>query len=201
MVKALVGEVKTLSQSEINSIITPLSAEALARLEKKNEALRMQSLCAISLLNRLVGRSLLSRLKYEENGRPYLDGVDVDISFSHTDSYVACATSDKRSSRVGIDIETKAITDDEAKKIARRFFSVGEQDVLNKSENVKQAFLEIWTKKEALKKHLDDGRPLLSLDTSEPESFGVEFLTRTLPNGALTVCTKKGEVCDIKFLF
>ena len=175
MVKARVGEVKTLSQSEINSIITPLSAEALARLEKKNEALRMQSLCAISLLNRLVGRSLLSRLKYEENGRPYLDGVDVDISFSHTDSYVACATSDKRSSRVGIDIETKAITDDEAKKIARRFFSVGEQDVLNKSENVKQAFLEIWTKKEALKKHLDDGRPLLLLDTSEPESFGVEF--------------------------
>ena len=202
MVKVLVGKVKTLSQSEINSTIAPLSAEALARLEKKNETLRTQSLCALSLLKKLVGEETFSRasLKYEENGRPYFEDLDIDISLSHTDSYVACAISDKRSSRVGIDAETKAITDDEAKKIAHRFFSVGEQDILNKSENVKQAFLEIWTKKEALKKHLDDGRPLLSLDTSEPESFGVEFISRTLPNGALTVCAKKGEVCDIKFL-
>ena len=202
MVKVLVDKVESLSEYEISEIIGALSPEALARLGKKNGTLRTQSLCALSLLKKLVGDETFSRasLKYEENGRPYFEDLDIDISLSHTDSYVACAVSDKKSSRVGIDIETKSVSDDEAKKIARRFFSVGEQDILNTSENVRQTFLEIWTKKEALKKHLDDSCPLLSLDTSEPESFGVKFVTRTLPNGILSVCPEKGELCDIKFL-
>ena len=202
MVKALVDKVKFLSQNEINEISAKLSAEALCRLDQKRDGdLRAQALCALKLLKDLVGDEALSHLKYKESGRPYFDGIDVDISISHTDAYVACAVSDKSSSRVGIDVESKAVADDEAKKIARRFFSVGEQDVLKKSENVRQTFLEIWTKKEALKKHLDDISPLLSFDTCEAEIFGVELATQALPHGTLSVCVRQGEVCDIKILF
>ena len=171
MVKVLVDKVESLSEYEISEIIGALSPEALARLGKKNGTLRTQSLCALSLLKKLVGDETFSRssLKYEENGRPYFEDLDIDISLSHTDAYVACAVSDKKNSRVGIDIETKSVSDDEAKKIARRFFSVGEQNIFNTSENARQTFLEIWTKKEALKKYLDDSSPLLSLDTCAPE--------------------------------
>ena len=202
MVKVLVDKVESLSEYEISEIIGALSPEALARLGKKNGTLRTQSLCALSLLKKLVGDETFSRssLKYEENGRPYFEDLDIDISLSHTDAYVACAVSDKKNSRVGIDIETKSVSDDEAKKIARRFFSVGEQNIFNTSENARQTFLEIWTKKEALKKYLDDSSPLLSLDTCAPEKYGVEFVTRTLPNGIVSVCVRRGEALDIKIL-
>ena len=204
MVRILVDKVKDLSENEINEITASLSAEAVDRLaKKKNTVFHTQSLCALSLLKSLVGDEMFSHgnLKYEENGRPYFEDLDIDISLSHADSYVACAVSDKKNSRVGIDVESKALSDGEAKKIARRFFSVGEQNIFNTSENARQTFLEIWTKKEALKKHLDDSSPLLSLDTCAPEKFGVEFLTRTLPNGIVSVCVRRGEALDIKILF
>ena len=201
MVKVLVCKTKELSKNEIDAITAALSPEALSRVEKKRDGhLRAQSLCAMMLLSELVGKEALARLKYRENGRPYLDGADLDISISHTEAWCACAASDSSQSKIGIDIENCLFSSDEAKKIARRFFSIGEQKLLNESKDESKTFLEIWTKKEALKKRLGTDIPFSQLDTTLPEEYGVEFITQSLPCGALSVCIKKGDRCEVGFL-
>lgn len=198
MVKVLICNTKKLSKDEIDKITVALSADALSRLEKKcDERLRSQSLCALTLLSELLGKEALARLKYGEGGRPYLDGADLDISISHTDALCACAASDSAQSTVGIDVESRAIPSDQRKKIARRFFSIDEQKILNESKDGGKTFLEIWTKKEALKKRLGTNIPFSQLDTTRPEEYGVEFITQALPCGTLAVCVKKGEECEI----
>ena len=200
MVRVFVKSINELSDTEKDKIISLLSSDAKKRIEKKRDAaLYTASLSALALLASVLGEDALSHLCYEESGRPYLDGINADVSISHSTTLVAVAVSDKKSSRAGVDLEERHLSHDEIKNIARRFFSADEQNLLSERQYESQAFLEIWTKKEALKKHLGTSVPFPSLDTSRPEEYGVEFITHALPCGALAICVKKGEPYELIF--
>ena len=200
MVRVFIKEINKLTDSQKNEILALLSPDALKRVQKKRDSeLQNASVCALSLVADKLGKQALSSLSYEESGRPFLDSIDADISISHSKTLVAIAISDKKSSRVGVDLEEKIFSPEEMKKIARRFFSADEQRILSESQDESKTFLEIWTKKEALKKRHGTSVPFSSLDTSRPEEYGVEFITQALPCGALAICVKKGEPHELIF--
>lgn len=90
------------------------------------------------------------------------------FSISHSGDYVACAVSvgDKAfPADVGVDIECGRIgTECEYTKIANRFFSKQELTAFESSMrriSDREAFLKIWTAKEAISKQCGKGQPYL----------------------------------------
>ncbi len=92
------------------------------------------------------------RFRTGENGKPYIENVDVCFSISHSSDIAVCAISDKP---VGIDIERiRGINTD----IAKKHFTTDEQEyVFEKKCFSKQRFFEIWTRKEAYAKMIGKG--------------------------------------------
>jgi phosphopantetheinyl transferase len=85
---------------------------------------------------------------------------------------------------VGIDIEEKSATP----RTSTRFLTQNEQKMLESGT----AYLEIWTKKEALFKFLkNDSLPLPTIDSATPEKYGATLDTRETDEYYLTVCTEK----------
>ncbi len=92
-------------------------------------------------------------LTRNERGRPSFKGVEnIDFSLSHSKHTIACAVMIGEEARVGVDTE-ETPTDENAERIARRFFSDGERETVRQQGG--DGFVEIWTKKEALVKYLD----------------------------------------------
>ena len=102
MIKIYIKEIKNFNEGETEIIKKALSNEALERLNKKrNEALHLASLCALSLLT----DEQRTDLCYTENGSPHFKTIDGDISISHSKTYIAVAISNSKNIPVGIDIE------------------------------------------------------------------------------------------------
>lgn len=196
MVKISVGRTRPLSEDEENGLICSLSENALARLSKKKDAgLRSQSLYAYFLLSETVGCELFAGggLAFEESGRPYFTNIDCDVSISHTNGYAACAVSEKKGTRVGVDVENTVPDEETIRKISARFFSASEQAELSQADDTGSAFLEIWTKKEALKKCLTNELTASPLPDTE-STVGFRFITRNIGDGTvLSVCIPKNE--------
>lgn len=86
------------------------------------------------------------RLAENEYGKPYVVGEDIYFNLSHSGKFAVLAISD---SNVGIDIECKT---KDCMKLAKRFFCKEECEKLAASKNdeeLRNAFLEYWTIKEA----------------------------------------------------
>ena len=82
-----------------------------------------------------------------QNGKPFIDKVGVFFSISHTKNRVYCAVSDRN---IGIDAEfLSGRSDTQIQKFANRFFLENEIEFVKKKEFSEEAFLEVWTKKEA----------------------------------------------------
>jgi len=87
-----------------------------------------------------------------EYGKPYLrDYPGFRFNISHTRSAIAVAFSN---SDIGVDIEHVKSPDI---KIAERFFTLQESELIVRSKNPDQAFCEIWTAKEAYIKFQGEG--------------------------------------------
>lgn len=161
-------------------------------LLKKHRPSAYRSLASLRLLGKLLYPLTASPvLKRDKNGRPYLIDLDkIDFNISHTESLAICAVCVSENSdiapKVGIDVEDIYIKDPTA--LVDRFFSEGEKQYFYASDNKKQTFTEIWTKKEAYIKYIGTGlaTPLTSFDTTA--NPGVKFETFKHGNSIITVC-------------
>lgn len=156
-----------------------IAAEALLR-----HALREQGICDIQVLT-------------EENGKPYLQGLPVHFSISHSGEFVLCAIS---SQSVGCDIQQIKQPD---LKLAKRYFAAGEMGLL---ESAPELFHRLWVLKESLGKALGCGlnesilrrefdltgaAPILK---NEPSYFFREF---SLPGYQCAVCSQTKNISDL----
>lgn len=110
------------------------------------------------LLRAYAGLAAAPALEHSQFGKPHApaaDGVEFNLSHSGPRALLAFA----RKLPLGIDLERieRRVDPDE---IARRFFDAGEADALGRlpsAEARRQAFLQLWTRKEAVLKALGRG--------------------------------------------
>lgn len=139
----------------------------------------------------------------DENGRPYIAHASgapkFDFNFSHAGRYVVCALAIAENAdeepRVGVDVEVPR-PHVKKERLAQRFFSDGERQVLEKAAFDDREFLRIWTKKEAYLKFVGTGLSggLREADTTRPDVLGVVFTEYTVdgaPDAVVTLCVKK----------
>ncbi len=186
MITIYIKKIQNISEDEKQNIINSLSASAKERLNKKrNESLRLASLCALSLLN----DEQRADLKYTENGNPFFNKLNQDISISHSKNYTAVAISTSKSEKIGVDIEDTSNVNP-----ATRFLTENEKQVV--TDTLK--FLEIWTKKEALFKFLkNDSTPFVQLDSTKPEKHSASFSTAQVNDYVITICKEKSSEIEI----
>ncbi len=181
MIEIRIKKIRGISAEEQENIIKTLSTEARERLSKKREPhLYLSSISAYSLLT----ENERADLDFTEGGIPFLKILDADISISHSQNYACTAISESKNARVGIDIEEKSSTP----RTSTRFLTQNERKMLERGT----AYLEIWTKKEALFKFLkNDSLPLPTIDSATPEKYGATLEMRETDEYYLTVCTEK----------
>lgn len=91
------------------------------------------------------------------HGKPYFPShPDVHFSVSHTGTLWVCAFADKE---IGCDVQEHRENDDPARlsRLAKRWFSDGERQVLEECGYQPAEFYRIWARKEAYVKFTGDG--------------------------------------------
>ena len=164
-------------------------------LSRKNPDSIKQSLCALNglvwLLRKAGVRESGLILERSANNKPYFANSGVRFSLSHSEDCFACVIS---STEVGIDIETKKITQDKIELISTRFFNSGERAFV--SENIQKNFLKVWTAKEAYTKMLDI---TLAQGFARCDFFGSDnfFLDFEYETATVALCTLLRESVNI----
>ncbi|HEY9116150.1 MAG TPA: 4'-phosphopantetheinyl transferase superfamily protein [Bacteroidales bacterium] len=104
-------------------------------------------------------------LQTTENGKPFIEKSPISFSFSSNGEY--CAIAIGKNQQIGIDIELLK-DDSEYRQMAKMFFSVAEFDFLENisDEKLPEAFLKIWTAKEAFIK---------ANKVADPAQFSITF--------------------------
>ena len=129
-------------------------------------------------------------LARNENGKPFFENSDVKFNISHSKGYVACAASVGED--VGVDVEASNITEEKAKKLAKRYF--GEQEIAEVKKCPK-VFARIWSEKEAKAKFFGDSvGNILFNEKSNANfyiSYGVKLHRFAIDNIPITLCTKR----------
>lgn len=167
-------------------------------------------------------RDNLSCLRYDAYGKPYLDGHDnLAFNLSHAGHLAACAlhitAPDEVASSVGIDVEQVICDRERAARMANRYFSEAERELLataTEEDAYCAMFTRIWTRKEALLKQMGLGLSAISrADSCFPDEHGCAYLEREIdmlaefPSGKteqqhyfLTVCAEKAviEACEAR---
>jgi len=114
-----------------------------------------------------------------KHGKPYLEGLPLHFSVSHTGGLWCCMVSE---SNVGIDVQEMKSAN--YGKLAERFFAGEEARFVN--ENGAGGFFDVWVRKEACIKYIGEGLPAIS-------SFSV------VKGGKLAELVEyKGQVCFVK---
>ena len=186
MIIVYITPIKNLTDTEIARILNSLSENSIARLNKKrNEAQHLSSLCALSL----IPKGMSADLDHAESGKPFFKTLDASISISHSEKFAAIALSTSKNEKVGIDVED--IDKFTANHSFARFFTENER----KSIETGTSEIEIWTKKEALFKHLSTNISFISLDTATAIQ---KFTTLAVDNSLVTVCTDQNA--EIEFI-
>lgn len=161
-----------------------------AIMSRKNEESKKESLCALTLLSRLImktGADMFSLiLARSHNGKPYFKDSYLHFSLTHSKGYAAAALSDI--SPVGLDLECSSVPPDTARKLAARWFDEKEESEFSRGI---ESFARIWTKKEAYAKMQDI--PLSALVSREKYTDGlsaenVDYSYFDANNFPLTLC-------------
>jgi 4'-phosphopantetheinyl transferase len=118
------------------------------------------------------------RLRYEEQGKPFLDHpTNLQFSLSHTQSTAAIAVARER--KVGIDLETLC-NDMDFELIAKAYFSTAEAETIySGGPHLADIFFRYWTAKESYLKAIGTGLtlPLDSFEVSDEPPDGTDRLT------------------------
>lgn len=156
-------------------------------------------------------RGILPAVRYDSYGKPYFEGHEnASFNISHSHHLAACALQTAPigtvATQVGIDVQMVVCDTERAERVAARYFSEAEKDLLCHSAGSDlgycRLFTRIWTRKEALLKYWGVGlHRIEQADTAKIAEHGCKFiesdadLTVDLPNGThpqeaycLTVC-------------
>lgn len=139
------------------------------------------------------------RLRYEEQGKPFLDHpTDLQFNFAHTQNTAAIAVA--RGRKVGIDLETLR-NDVDFELIAKNYFSTAEaEEMFLGGPHVADIFFRYWTTKESYLKAIGVGLtvPLNTFEVRpEPEGKTDRLTMKTQTDNRWTCCAWKPcpELC------
>ncbi len=142
-------------------------------IERRGYEYKLSGLSAYGMLVSVLNKKgIYDRIRFYENGKPYIEGNPVYFSLSHTRGLAVCAVSDFP---VGIDAEMLR----ETKMSAMKRFTQAEQSYIHTSDDMKKAFFTVWTGKESAVKVLG-GSIFSSLDkvctVSEKQNYKTFFI-------------------------
>ena len=83
---------------------------------------------------------------YSENGKPYLEGSDVDFNVSHSGGWVVLGFG--RNRNIGVDVE-QIKREMAVLSIASRYFTPEEAKVIQDADDQHGTFFKLWARKEA----------------------------------------------------
>lgn len=141
--------------------------------------------------------------KFDENGKPYLEGCDIQFNISHSDNCVVAAFDKKP---VGVDVENSNREIKNVNSLAKRIFTESEMLKFEKHNKSKQFLLKVWTQKEACLKLIGTGikQGLKSVEINGNIGIcnGNKYYFKTVDyNGYfVSVCSEKRISCKLKEL-
>lgn len=108
--------------------------------------------CILKCLDAYLGDKRDLSVFRDENGKPFVRGLDrpIGISVSHSEELFACAIAEEN---VGLDVQFERKVNYE--RLSKRYFSLAEQDHVIKYS--KEGFFEVWVRKEAYAKYTGAG--------------------------------------------
>ncbi len=162
----------------------------------KNSARQKQSLGALICLGKLLNK--LNITGYEimrtANGKPFFNSSNApSFSLAHTGALCAAALADNNE-QIGIDIELVGKPFD-LESISRRFFTADERIYMATMGNSEEAFLNVWTAKEAYAKLT--GESVFSLGDI-PKQIHIQTCSLDTLQGQITLSIASFEKSDIK---
>lgn len=196
---------KTLSAEELRAY------QGLRDPEKRREFLWSRWLVRRSLARYLRRRKGTPRDSRRRGGKPFLPGMGLEMSLSHTEGLVTCCFGRRA---VGIDVERVVNGPSDRRRfslLARRFFTARENKDLDamSPERRSREFLRLFTVKEAYGKALGRGLEAFRRPPRLPvplgrrfRSRGREFLTdlRRIPGYCLALVSRSG-VKPVRYRF
>lgn len=177
-----------------SSLINRLTAERTEKLHRLKQ-ISDKKLClgAGLLLDDYVIKGKKSLYNISENGKPYFENGPY-FSISHSGNFAVLAVSDNE---IGCDIEKQ--TDRNFFELSRFVFHKNETELITQSDNVKDAFFTLWTKKEAFLKYSGIGFRRktteidLSQDTFEENGIVYYFKHYNKDNCKICLCSAKND--------
>ena len=173
----------------------------IARHFDENVSLkRKESVCAkfilCNMLEKLYGMKDFF-ITADKNGKPYMKNASLFFNISHSKDIVFCTVCEKE---VGCDVQ---VISEFKPKVAERFFTENEYNVLSESETPDTDFIKLWTVKESILKYSGKGIAggLSSYDFYDcinKDSFtkyGLNFKTFIMDKYAFTFCSKEEKSC------
>lgn len=135
-----------------------------------------------------------------ENGKPFIVNSPLHFNISHCDDYILCVCANRA---VGCDVEKVRPYNE---KVACRFFTSDEFNVLSGSKNRDADFMRMWTLKESALKFSGEGLSggLNRWDFSEyytRDSFCIKdfnFTCRTYGDYIVSICSTDSEIKEFK---
>lgn len=169
--------IKEMDGASYDEALAMMDGERRRRVkELPNEDDRKRSAAGELLLRRAVaarlgGSAQGAPLRWDENGKPYVEGQPFYVSVSHSGPYVVCAVGQHV---LGVDVEVIRGAEE---KFMRRACSEAEMAYIRYGDaGCFQRFWECWTAKEALFKLTGKG-PLLALSRLElPEGVVLDHM-------------------------
>ena len=183
---------ENINDFDLDEAITLLSEQRREQVARyKLEGPRRQAVAAYLLLRKalreMYGIHDAPVFEYDANGKPSILGhPEIFFNLSHCRKAVACVVAD---SPVGIDVEETCRFSD---SIARYTLDDEEYESVVKADNPSQAFIRLWTMKEALLKYTGEGlrRDIKTVLRLSPANK-VEFLTELHDGYVVSVVNTK----------
>ena len=194
--------------SKIQALLRDLALDVDNRkLEawKQQKPRLAESISGVLLLQRglkIVGISPQGEaLRYEPNGRPYLQSGRAEFNISHTVGVAACAIRTGTDCRVGVDVERlqgrSALS---MQRIADRWFTEAERSWFRETPD-EACFLRIWTGKEALAKRTGVGLGgLAGCDVTKPPK-DVKLKIYQWEAGIVSLCYPATETAPAEIMW
>lgn len=167
---------------------------------------KQQGVCAELLLYEALkkaapGAQLPPEIAVNENGKPFLAGLSLRFSLSHSGELAFCAVSDDE---IGADVQKISAYDP---RLAQRFFAAGERACIEAASDRDRAFTRIWALKESYIKALGLGlsAPLGSFDLCPEGEFlpamaGFGFWHAEAEGCVFALCAKNGSAQPDEFV-
>lgn len=183
---------ENINDFDLDEAMTLLSEQRREQVARyKMEGPRRQAVAAYLLLRKalreMYGIYDAPVFEYDANGKPSILGhPEIFFNLSHCRKAVACVVAD---SPVGIDVEETCRFSD---SIARYTLDDEEYESVVKADNPSQAFIRLWTMKEALLKYTGEGlrRDIKTVLRLSPANK-VEFLTELHDGYVVSVVNTK----------